>query len=101
LSDVSIRPRISFLRRWQDFEILQIARDGLKLGIVASSMTITVTRKDTMSPMMTSCNVDSIWRKAEKDQKILETTSEMAFQENVHSWASFSNEAQTSKIVER
>jgi hypothetical protein len=63
-------------------------------------MTITVTRQDTMSPMMTSCNVYSIWGKAEKDPNILETTSEMAFQENVHSWASFENEAQNSKIDE-
>jgi hypothetical protein len=78
----------------------QIARDGLKSGIVASSMTIRVTRKDTKSPMMMSCNVYSIWRKAEKDQNTLETTSEMAFQENVHSWASFSSEAQNSKIDE-
>jgi hypothetical protein len=63
-------------------------------------MTITVTRKDTMSPMMTSYNVYSIWRKAENDQNPLETTSEMALQENVHFGASFSNEAQTSKIDE-
>jgi hypothetical protein len=47
--------------------------------------------------MMTSRNVYSIWRKAEKDQNTLETTSEMAFQENVHSWPTFSNEAQKSK----
>jgi hypothetical protein len=50
--------------------------------------------------MMTSGNVYSIWGKAEKGQNILETTSEMAFQENVHFGASFSNEAQTSKIDE-
>jgi hypothetical protein len=63
----------------------------MKSGIVASSMNITVTRKDTMSPMMTSCNVYSSWHKAAKDQNTLDTTSEMALQGNVHSWASFSN----------
>jgi hypothetical protein len=51
-----------------------------------------------MSPIITSRNVYSIWRKAANDHNPLETTSEMNFQENVHFWASFSNEAQTSKI---
>jgi hypothetical protein len=50
--------------------------------------------------MMTTFNVYSTWRKAANDQNPLETTSEMAFQENVHFWASFSNEAQTSQIDE-
>jgi hypothetical protein len=78
----------------------QIARDGLYSGIVASSMIIVVTRKDTKSPMMTSLNY-STWRKAEKDQNTLETTSGMSFQENVLSWASFSNEAQNLKRTQR